>query len=96
LIFLDEIQVSLPAISKLRYFYEKKPNLYVIAAGSLLKFALSELPSFGVARVRSLFIYPLSFIEFLGALNEKPLASMMQQSNSSKSLNCIFYEKLKI
>ena len=96
LIFLDEIQASLPAISKLRYFYEKKPNLHVIAAGSLIEFALSELPSFGVGRVRSLFMYPLSFIEFLGALNEKPLASMIQQSNPAKPLNPIFHEKLKI
>jgi predicted AAA+ superfamily ATPase len=95
LVFLDEIQASLPAISKLRYFYEKKPNLHVIAAGSLLEFALSELPSFGVGRVRSLFMYPFSFIEFLGALNEKPLASMIQQSNSKSPINPIFHEKLK-
>jgi predicted AAA+ superfamily ATPase len=96
LVFLDEIQASLPAISKLRYFYEKKPNLHVIAAGSLLEFALSELPSFGVGRVRSLFMYPFSFVEFLGALNEKPLASMIQQSNSERPINPIFHEKLKI
>jgi hypothetical protein len=96
LVFLDEIQASLPAISKLRYFYEKKPNLHVIAAGSLLEFALSELPSFGVGRVRSLFMYPFSFIEFLGALNEKPLASMIQLSNSQSPINPIFHEKLKI
>ena len=96
LVFLDEIQASLPAISKLRYFYEKKPNLHVIAAGSLLEFALSELPSFGVGRVRSLFMHPLSFIEFLGAVNEKPLVSMIQQSNSTKPINPIFHEKLKI
>ena len=96
LVFLDEIQASLPAISKLRYFYEKKPNLHVIAAGSLLEFALSELPSFGVGRVRSLFMYPFSFIEFLGALNEKPLASMIQQSNSESPIHPIFHEKLKI
>ena len=96
LVFLDEIQASLPAISKLRYFYEKKPNLHVIAAGSLLEFALSELPSFGVGRVRSLFMYPFSFIEFLGALNEKPLASMIQQSNSESPIHTIFHEKLKI
>ncbi len=95
LLFLDEIQASLPAISKLRYFYEKKPNLHVIAAGSLLEFALSELPSFGVGRVRSLFMYPFSFIEFLGALNEKPLASMIQQSNSKSPIHPIFHEKLK-
>lgn len=96
LVFLDEIQASLPAISKLRYFYEKKPNLHVIAAGSLLEFALSELPSFGVGRVRSLFMYPFSFLEFLGALNEKPLASMMQQSSPERPINPIFHEKLKV
>ena len=72
LLFLDEIQACIPAISLLRYFYEKMPGLHVIAAGSLLEFALSELPSFGVGRVRSLFMYPFSFSEFLIALNEKP------------------------
>ena len=96
LIFLDEIQASLPAISKLRYFYERKPNLHVVAAGSLLEFALSELPSFGVGRVRSLFMYPFSFVEFLGALNEKPLVGLLGQSNSDKPLNSIFHEKLKM
>lgn len=96
LVFLDEIQACLPAISKLRYFYEKKPNLHIIAAGSLLEFALAELPSFGVGRVRSLFMYPFSFIEFLGALNEKRLVSMIHESNPSKPLNLIFHEKLKI
>jgi predicted AAA+ superfamily ATPase len=95
LIFLDEIQASLAAISKLRYFYERMPNLHVIAAGSLLEFALSELPSFGVGRVRSLFMYPFSFNEFLGALNEAQLVRMVQQSNSAKPLNAIFHEKLK-
>lgn len=96
LVFLDEIQACLPAISMLRYFYERKPNLHVIAAGSLLEFALAELPSFGVGRVRSLFMYPFSFIEFLGALNEKPLIRMIEQSNSDKPINPIFHEKLKI
>jgi len=84
LVFLDKIQACLPAISKLRYFYEKKPNLHIIAAGSLLAFALAELPSFGVGRVRCLFMYPFSFIEFLGALNEKRLVSMLQQANPLK------------
>ena len=96
LVFLDEIQACLPAISMLRYFYERKPNLHVIAAGSLLEFALAELPSFGVGRVRSLFMYPFSFIEFLGALNEKPLIRMIEQSNSDKPINPIFHDKLKI
>lgn len=95
LLFLDEIQACLPAISLLRYFYEKKPNLHVIAAGSLLEFALSDLPSFGVGRVRSMFLYPFSFTEFLNALNEKPLLKALNQSSPDKPINEMAHDKLK-
>ncbi len=95
LLFLDEIQACLPAISLLRYFYEKKPNLHVIAAGSLLEFALSDLPSFGVGRVRSMFLYPFSFTEFLNALNEKPLLKALNQSAPDKPINEMAHDKLK-
>ena len=47
-------QACIPAISSLRFFYEKYPELHVIAAGSLLEIALAEIPSFGVGRLRSL------------------------------------------
>lgn len=67
LLFLDEIQVSQEAIMSLRYFKEDYPELHVIAAGSLLEFTLEELPSFGVGRIRSLYMYPFSFDEFLWA-----------------------------
>jgi predicted AAA+ superfamily ATPase len=96
LLFLDEIQACLPAISALRYFYERKPNLHVIAAGSLLEFALSELPSFGVGRVRSMFVYPLSFTEFLGAINEKALVNAIRQSSANEPQNEIVHNKIKI
>lgn len=65
LLFIDEIQVSQEAVMSLRYFKEDYPELHVIAAGSLLEFALEELPSFGVGRIRSLYMYPFSFDEFL-------------------------------
>ena len=48
LLFIDEIQVSQDAILSLRYFKEDYPELHVVAAGSLLEFALEELPSFAV------------------------------------------------
>ncbi len=67
LVFFDEIQSCVPAISSLRFFYEQYPELHLIAAGSLLEFAVSELPSFGVGRISSLFLYPFSFGEFLHA-----------------------------
>ncbi len=65
LLFIDEIQECQNAIMSLRYFYEDYPELHVVAAGSLLEFALQELPSFGVGRIRSLYMYPFSFDEFL-------------------------------
>lgn len=67
LLFIDEIQESQRAISSLRYFYEDYPELHVAAAGSLLEFALNELPSFGVGRIRSMYMYPFSFDEFIEA-----------------------------
>lgn len=67
LLFIDEIQTSKEAIMSLRYFKEDYPELHVIAAGSLLEFTLEELPSFGVGRIRSLYMYPFSFDEFLMA-----------------------------
>lgn len=67
LLFIDEIQTSREAIMSLRYFKEDYPELHVIAAGSLLEFTLEELPSFAVGRIRSLYMYPFSFDEFLMA-----------------------------
>lgn len=95
LLFFDEIQSCIPAISSLRYFYEKMPNLHLIAAGSLLEFALSEIPSFGVGRVRSVFMYPLSFEEFLLANNENSLIEALNKATTATSFPEIFHQKLK-
>ena len=54
LLFFDEIQACSQAISSLRFFYEKRPGLHVVAAGSLLEFAIKELASFGMGRIESL------------------------------------------
>jgi len=74
LLFIDEIQESERAIASLRYFYEEYPELHVIAAGSLLEFALRELASFGVGRITSMYMYPFSFDEFLCAVGQSMLA----------------------
>lgn len=72
LLFLDEIQNKPEAVASLRYFFEQLPDVYVIAAGSLLEVMLAEKQiSFPVGRVEHAFMYPLSFHEFLSALNEQ-------------------------
>ena len=77
LLFLDEIQACPRALTALRYFYEGTPELHVIAAGSLLEFALAEI-SFPVGRVQFLNIYPLSFAEFVHATGNEPLYDTLQ------------------
>lgn len=67
LLFIDEIQNCPAALKSLWFFKENLPELHIVAAGSLLEFALNEMPSYGVGRVRSMFMYPMSFKEFLMA-----------------------------
>ena len=71
LIFIDEIQTCPPAISYLRFFYEVFPDLFIIAAGSLLETLINTSISFPVGRVEYLVMKPLTFKEFLTALSEK-------------------------
>ncbi|MDB5091206.1 MAG: ATPase, superfamily, partial [Mucilaginibacter sp.] len=94
LLFFDEIQACIPAISSLRFFYEKYPELHVIAAGSLLEFALAEIPSFGVGRIRSLFIYPLSFDEYLDGIGEKQLLDAKRKASLKNLLAEPIHQKL--
>jgi predicted AAA+ superfamily ATPase len=67
LLFIDEIQELPEAIQSLRYFLEEVPELHVIAAGSLLEFALKEVASLPVGRIETLQLYPLNFCEYLKA-----------------------------
>ena len=83
LLFIDEIQECPRAVTALRYFYEEKPELYVIAAGSLLEFVLNGggrkvTVDFPVGRVRSLFMYPFSFMEFLTGTGNQILADYLR------------------
>lgn len=80
LLFIDEIQELPKAIQLLRYFYEDRPELHVIAAGSLLEFAIKDVKSFPVGRIEYLYLYPLNFAEYLKALGHE---SASDQLNST-------------
>ena len=97
LLFIDEIQICPKAIMSLRYFYEKMPELHVIAAGSLLEFALSEI-SFPVGRIQSLEIHPMNFAEFLLALGNKKAAEICNGpiTDVSESTHKFLIEQLRI
>jgi predicted AAA+ superfamily ATPase len=78
LMFFDEIQICPRAIMSLRYFYEKKPGLHVIAAGSLLEFVFGEI-SFPVGRIQTMEVFPMDFSEFLLAIGNNKAADLCRQ-----------------
>ena len=78
LIFIDEIQMVPEAVAQLRYFYEKAPDLYVIAAGSLLESLISRHINFPVGRVEFCIMYPLSFQEYLIAIGEEKILKLLK------------------
>ncbi|MCX6583358.1 MAG: AAA family ATPase [Candidatus Aminicenantes bacterium] len=93
LLFLDEIQEAPVAINALRYFYEMLPQLHVIAAGSLLDFELENI-GLPVGRVASIYMHPLSFMEFLAAKNEGLLIETIIDHDESRELNEALHNKL--
>lgn len=81
LLFIDEIQNEPKAVGLLRYFYEEMPWLHIIAAGSRLQTLIKQRISFPVGRVEYLSLRPCSFLEFLNATGNEPLAEMIRQLN---------------
>lgn len=73
LLFIDEIQLSPKAVALLRYFYEDRPDIFVIGAGSLLESFMGRHISFPVGRVEYMALRPCSFVEFLSAIGEEQL-----------------------
>lgn len=76
LLIFDEIQEAPRALSSLKYFAENRPNLHLVAAGSLLGVALDR-GSFPVGKIEFLKIYPMCFQEFLLAINQSALAQLL-------------------
>lgn len=87
LIFIDEIQNEPKAVQVLRYFYEKRPDLYVIAAGSLLESLMGRHISFPVGRVEYMALHPCTFVEFLKAMGQNVIAEQIEQVSLPASLH---------
>lgn len=87
LIFIDEIQNTPNLIALLRFFYEERPGVHVIAAGSLLEVKIKrEGLSLPVGRVEYAFVYPLTFFEFLNALGEDRLLHFLRGVSPGESI----------
>ena len=95
LLFFDEIQFCPEAIASLRYFKELMSDLHVIAAGSLLEFALVDTKiSFPVGRIQSMYMRPLSFLEFLKVMDEDQLIEFMLDFEWSVEIGQSIHERV--
>lgn len=79
LIFFDEVQEFPKALTSLKYFCENALEYHVVAAGSLLGLTDHEGSGFPVGKIDTLYLYPLSFMEFLLALGKKILVEAISQ-----------------
>lgn len=95
LLFIDEIQECPRAIQALRYFKETQPDLHVVGAGSLLEFTLNSADfKMPVGRIESLFMNPLSFKEFLDAIQESHLRKYIESFKLSDPPDPLIHQHL--
>ena len=93
LLFFDEVQEVPRAITALRYFYEEMPNLHVVAAGSLLEFAIEKV-GVPVGRISMLYMYPLSFLEYLVATNNNLIAKEVLRHPIGTPMENVIHSKI--
>lgn len=95
LLFLDELQAVPEAIPALRYFYEDRPQLPLVCAGSLLEFVLAAHQfSMPVGRVQYLHMGPMTFSEFLLALGEDKLYQVVTEYQAGSEIGEMAHQRL--
>lgn len=94
LLILDEIQECGRAITAMKYFCENAPEFHIVCAGSLLGIALQKQLSFPVGKVDFLALYPMSFSEFLRAVDSEQLADFAENFKKGDPLPEVIGEKL--
>lgn len=92
LIVFDEVQAAERGLTSLKYFCENAPQYHIVAAGSLLGMGLHSQVSFPVGKVNFMDLRPLSFYEFLRAMNEGLLVEALMKGDW-KTVS-IFHQKL--
>ena len=95
ILFLDEIQAVPEAVPALRYFYEDKPALPLVSAGSLLEFVLSDHSfSMPVGRIQYLHMGPMTFTEFLSGIGEEKLNSFILNYEPGQNIGEVVHNRL--
>jgi len=95
LLFFDEIQAAPEVFHFLRYLYEQRPDIHVIAAGFLLEFLLADHNfSMPVGRIEYLHMGSLDFEEFLIAIGQKKLQQFLNTYMLNESIPESIHNKL--
>lgn len=95
LIILDEIQDCPAAIGALKYFCDEAPDYHIACAGSLLGVKLTQTESaFPVGKVEFLDMYPLTFSEYLRALDAANLDEYIKQLDNFEPIPEMFAQML--
>lgn len=94
ILFFDEIQECPNALTSLKYFSEDS-NVKVIASGSLLGMTLKkEHSSFPVGKVTRMYMYPMSFVEFLKATNKSKLVTEIERLSINSNISTTLHNML--
>lgn len=96
LIFIDEIQEQPKLLMALRFFFEDRPDLAIVSAGSLLEIVLRDKNfSFPVGRVEFMHLGPMTFTEFLWATGNQILAEKIKRRDFSESVRSLATEEFR-
>ena len=97
LLIFDEVQEVPRALASLKYFCENTQQYHIICAGSMLGIALHHGTSFPVGKVDFLKLYPLSFKEFLMAMDKENFVKLLDNQDFSMITNFkqIYIDALK-
>jgi uncharacterized protein len=91
LVVFDEIQMSSRALNALKYFEEKRKDIHIAAAGSLLGVKLSSPGSFPVGKVNFLHLFPMNFMEFLDSMGESRYRQLIEKVSEPIPLSEAFH-----
>jgi len=86
LIVIDEIQELPKGLTALKYFAESERKYHVAVAGSLLGLQIHEGTGFPVGKVDELYIHPMSFQEFLMALDKDIMVSLINEHSWEETI----------
>jgi len=86
LIFIDEIQESKNVMELLRFFTEERPDLHLIAAGSLLEAKMTGKWNVPVGRVEYMYLFPMTFFEYLRSVQKGNFLEQLENAEIGKEI----------